>query len=355
MKFKNERLEMIAQVAPGTQLREGITNIIDGGRGAILVIGLTENLKNILDGGFDLNCKYSPERIFELAKMDGAIILDETMENIHYANIQLHPSRRIETTESGTRHRTAQRVAKQTGKLVIAISERRKSVTLYKGEDKCKLRNLSVVVEQASQALKTLEKYRNVLDKELSRLTILEFEELVTMSEVSSVIQRFEMIYRIKEELKAYDVELGEEGRLISLQTKDILLDIKDEKMAFIRDYYNYDKGELNINEINDQLDCLTDAELLDLDKFPNILGYGKSVNNLYNKISPKGYRALSKIRKLSKKDIEKLIEEYTDLNVIQEALDNEEEIKGISKFKVKAMRQEFKRIKNLSQLEISN
>lgn len=352
MYLNQEVLDVILQVAPGTSLRDGIRNIIDGGRGALIVVGLNDTVKNMIDGGFYINCRYSSERVFELAKMDGAIIIDELFENIYFANVQLHPSRRLETTESGTRHRTAQRVAKQTGKLVIAISERRKSVTLYKGELKYKLRGVSVVVEQATQALKTLEKYRYVLDKELSRLTLLELEELVTMSEVASVMQRFEMIYRIKKELKAFSIELGTEGRLIDLQIKDLLLDLKEEKQAFIKDYFNYEKGELSIEEINRQLDELTDIELLELDKLPQILGHGKSHNSLYSKTSPKGYRALSKIRKLSKKDIEKLVEVYGDLNSIQESLDDELlEIKGISKFKIKAMRQEFKRIKNINQI----
>ncbi|MGL4969559.1 MAG: DNA integrity scanning diadenylate cyclase DisA, partial [Fusobacteriaceae bacterium] len=155
-----EVLELISIVTPGTLLREGIAYILEAGRGALIVVGFNEEIKNMIDGGFLIDCKYTPERFFELSKMDGAIILDDNAEKISYANVHLHPDRTFRTTESGTRHRTADRMASQTNTLVIAISERKKSVTLYKGEFKYRLKNISVVVEQASQALKTLEKYR---------------------------------------------------------------------------------------------------------------------------------------------------------------------------------------------------
>lgn len=354
MDMNDDIFEIFSLVTPGTRLREGIRNILDGSRGALIVVGINEKTKGLLDGGFFINCDYTPERLFELAKMDGAIIIDENVEKIYYANVHLHPSREYETTESGTRHRTAQRVAQHTGQMVITVSERRKSITIYKGNIKYKLKNISVVAEQATQALKTLEKYRNVLDREISKLTLLELEDLVTMDEVASIAQRFEMIYRIKKELKIYVAELGTEGRLIKLQIKELLLELKEEKINFIKDYYKGEKEEFDINAINSVLEKLTDTELLELEKFASILGHGKTHNSLYNKVIPKGYRVLSKIRKLSKKDIEKLIDKYENLTEIQDA--SEEEllsVKGISKFKIKAMKQEFKRIKNINEMGI--
>lgn len=354
MEINNELLEIFSLITPGTKLRDGIFNILDGSRGGLIVIGLSDEIKSISDGGFFINCDYTPERLFELAKMDGALIIDENVEKIYYANVQLHPSRDFITTESGTRHRTAQRVALQTGKMVITISERRRTVTIYKGELKYKLRSISDVAEQATQALKTLEKYRNVLDREISRLTLLELEDLVTMDEVASVAQRFEMIYRIKKELKTYVAELGIEGRLIKLQIKELLLELKEEKINFIKDYYKGEKEDFDINFINCELEKLTDAELLELEKFTSILGHGKTQSSLYNKVVPKGYRVLSKIRKLSKKDIEKLIDIYENLTDIQDASEADLlNIKGISKFKIKALKQEFKRIKNINEMGI--
>lgn len=346
-------LDILSQVAPGTELRDGIYNILDAGLGALIVVGMDEEVLKIIDGGFKIECEYTPERIYELAKMDGAIIIDEKIEKIYYANVHLQPSIAYSTSESGTRHRTAQRVAKQTDALVIAISERKKVVSLYKGELRYRLRKISEVITEASQALKTLERYRYVLDKSLGNLTILELDDLVTLYEVTSVLQRFEMVRRIKRELDNYIIELGIEGRLINLQLKDLIQGVKEEKDNFIKDYFNGDKDDLDIGYVTEELEKLSDNEIMELEKLSYILGYGKTYSVLDNRVSPKGYRVLDKITKLTKKDIEKLVSIYGDLSTIQEThMDELVEIKGISKFKVKAIQSGLKRLKLTMELE---
>ncbi|MGL4392545.1 MAG: DNA integrity scanning diadenylate cyclase DisA [Fusobacteriaceae bacterium] len=336
----DEILEVISQITPGTKLREGVYNILEGGRGGLIVVGMNDEIEKMLDGGFFIDCEYTPEKLYELAKMDGAIVIDENIEKIFYANVHLHPKTSYGTTESGTRHRTAERMARQTNKLVVAVSERKKHVSLYKGDFKYILKHISVVLDQANQALKTLEKYKAVLEKELDNLTLLELEELVTIREVASVLQRFEMVYRIKKELRSYIVELGRDGRLLNLQSDELLLNVKEEKREFLKDYFNYEKGELNLEKIYDELEKLSDKELLDLEKFSYILGYGKSPSTLDNKVVPKGFRLLSKISKLSKKDIEKLTDTYENLTALQDATEDDlATVKGISIFKIKAIR----------------
>jgi diadenylate cyclase len=349
-----ELLNILSQVTPGTTLREGVDNILDAGSGALILVGFNEDIAKVVDGGFYINCDYTPQKIYELAKMDGAIILDDNVDKILYANVHLQPDKKYETQESGTRHRTAQRVAKQTGKLVIAISERKKVVTLYKGEQKYRLKDIREILSEVSQALKTLERYRYVLDSSLANLTILELDDLVTIYEVASVLQRFEMIYRIKEELKNYVIELGSEGRLINLQLQELLFDLKEEKRNFIRDYYNYESDKtLDMNIINRELGALSDIELLELENLSAILGYGKSNSILDDRIKPKGYRVLGKISKLNKRDVEKMISIYGDLATIQETTAEElNEIKGISKFKIRAMKNGLKRLKTTVELE---
>lgn len=349
-----ELLNILYQVTPGTPLREGVNNILDAGSGALILVGFNEEIAKMVDGGFYINCDYTPQKIYELAKMDGAIILDDSVEKILYANIHLQPDKKYETEESGTRHRTAQRVAKQTGKLVIAISERKKVVTLYKGDYKYRLKDIREIISEASQALKTLEKYRYVLDNSLSNLTILELDDLVTVYEVASILQRFEMIYRIKEELKNYVIELGSEGRLINLQLQELLLGLKEEKLNFIKDYFNYEADKvLDMNVINKELGELSDIELLELENLSSIFGYGKTSTVLDDRIKPKGYRVLGKISKLNKKDVDKMISIYGDLATIQEATAEElNEIKGISKFKIRAMKNGLKRLKTTVELE---
>ena len=302
----NKKLEeMLLQITPGTPLREGVYNIIDAGIGALIVVGMDEAVEKMLDGGFYINCEYTPERIFELAKMDGAIIVDEECKTIIYANVHLQVDRKYSSEESGTRHRTAQRAGKQTNKLVIAVSERRKTISLYKGEMRYKLKDMSEIMNEASQALKTMERYRYVLDKSLANLTILELDDIVTIYDAALVLQRFEMMMRIEEELKGYVLELGVEGRLIELQLEDLAQDIHEEMLEFLSDYKSED---VEYESILAQLREFNNTELLEIENFASVLGYKKSYSSLDNKISPKGYRILGKISKLTKKDIEKLV-----------------------------------------------
>lgn len=348
-----EFLEILSLVAPGTKLREGIHNILDGEMGALIVVGRDNEVQKIMDGGFEINCDYSPEKIFELSKMDGAIIIDENISTIHSANVHLQPNMRFSTSESGTRHRTAQRVAKQTEKLVIAISERKKVITIYKGEMKHRLRSSTELMGEASQGLNTLERYRYVLDKALGNLTILELDDLVTLYEVTVVLQRFEKVTRIFQEMNNYMVELGADGRLVKLHLNDLIQDIESEKEDFLRDYWNDVNSQFDIDEIKDRLAKLTDDDLKELEKISSVLDYAKTYSALGNRVTPKGYRILDKITKLTKRDIEKIVQTYGNLSKIQEAsIEELLEIKGISKFKIKAIQTGLKRLKVTVELE---
>lgn len=346
----NKKLEkMLLQITPGTPLREGVYNIIDAGIGALIVVGMDEAVEKMLDGGFYINCEYTPERIFELAKMDGAIIVDEECKTIIYANVHLQVDRKYSSEESGTRHRTAQRAGKQTNKLVIAVSERRKTISLYKGEMRYKLKDMSEIMNEASQALKTMERYRYVLDKSLANLTILELDDIVTIYDAALVLQRFEMMMRIEEELKGYVLELGVEGRLIELQLEDLAQDIHEEMLEFLSDYKSED---VEYESILAQLREFNNTELLEIENFASVLGYKKSYSSLDNKISPKGYRILGKISKLTKKDIEKLVSNYGELSSIQEAPIEELSDTKLSKLKIKAIKNGLKRLKFTVELE---
>lgn len=346
----NKKLEsMLMQITPGTPLRDGIDNILDGGIGALIVVGIDETVEKMLDGGFVINCDYTPERIFELAKMDGAIIVDDECKKILYANVHLQVDRNYSSEESGTRHRTAQRAGKQTGKLVIAVSERKKVVSLYKGDIRYKLKNTSEITSEAAQALKTMERYRYVLDKSLANLTILELDDIVTLYDVAQVLQRFEMMRRIDEELKGYVVELGTEGRLMDLQLKDLEQDINEDMEEFLSDYMSSDS---TYEDVMSQIANLTNIELLEIENFSSALGYRKSYSNLDNKISPKGYRVLGKISKLTKKDIDKLINTYGELASIQDAPIEELSDTKLSKLKIKAIKNGLKRLKYTVELE---
>ena len=208
--------EVLKMIAPGTPIRDGLENILKAKTGALIVIGDTKEVLDLVDGGFQLDVEYTSSRLYELAKMDGAIVLSSDTKKILFANAQLIPDYSISTSETGTRHRTAERVAKQTGAIVIAISQRRNIITVYRGDKKYALEDISKILTKANQALQTLEKYKSVLDEAIINLNALEFNDLVTIYDVAIVIQKIEMVMRITNIIEKYVIELGQEGTLCS-------------------------------------------------------------------------------------------------------------------------------------------
>ncbi len=201
--------EILKMIAPGTPIRDGLENILKAKTGALLLI--TDNkdvIQEVVDGGFSINEDYNSSKLYELAKMDGAIVLSGDMKKILFANAQLVPSYSIPTVETGTRHRTAERTAKQTGELVISISQRRSIITVFKGNDRHVLENTEIVLNKANQAIQTLEKYKKVFDNKLNLLNEYEFNDIVTLDNVITAIQRAEMVMKIVEEIQTQIYEL---------------------------------------------------------------------------------------------------------------------------------------------------
>ena len=224
-------------IAPGTALREGIESILHARTGGLIAIGEPEDLSFMFSGGIKLEIDYTPAFLYQVAKMDGAIILNANATKISMANVQLMPDPTILSHETGTRHRTAERVSKQTDALVIAISQRREVVSVYVDGAKYILEDIPVVLAKANQALATLEKYRTRLDQVSTRLTALEFEGATTLHDVLTVLQRSELVTRMAVEIERYIVELGTEGRLIEMQLEETMVGAAAEKAALVRDY----------------------------------------------------------------------------------------------------------------------
>lgn len=339
--FINEVLKL---VAPGTPLREGIDNVLRAKTGGLIVLGYNNEMMNIVDGGFFINCDYTPAYLYELAKMDGAIILDEEAKRILYANTQLNPNNLIESNETGIRHRTAERVAKQTGNLVISISQRRNVITLYKGEHRYSLKDIGVIFTKANQAIQTLEKYKTVLDQGITNLGALEFEQLVTLHDVAEVIHRVQMVLRIKSEILNYVNELGSEGRLITMQLNELVANVEKEAILLIKDYL--------VSTDQDPFDILRDLthysneELLDEYIIVKVLGFSKQANLLDQSVSPRGYRILHKIPRLPPIIIENLVEKYKHLQYIVTATMEElDEVEGIGEARAKMIKEGLNRI----------
>jgi len=332
-------------VAPGTSFREGLDNVLRAKTGALIVVGYSNAVMDLVDGGFSINCDFSPAHLYELAKMDGAIILGEDIKKILYANTQLNPDNSISSTETGIRHRTAERVAKQTGQLVISISQRRNIITLYQGNYRYSLKDIGVILTKANQALQTLEKYKSVLDQSLTNLSAMEFEELVTLNEVASVIQRIEMVQRIKAEIERFINELGTEGRLISMQMEELVANIETEAHLLIKDYYK-DFQEEEIKKILLDLKKLSSDELLESQNIVRLLGYSGSINIQEEPVSPRGYRILSRIPRLPINIINNLVEQFENLTrVMMATIEELDEVDGIGEVRARAIKEGLKRI----------
>src|SRR3989338_4218512 len=244
--LKEEKMSLIGVlklVSPGTTLRTAIDDILRAGMGALIVVN-SEKLDYIKAGGFNVNSSLTHQKIVELSKMDGAIVLSDDFKKIMHANVLLVPDISIKTDETGTRHQAAERTAKQAETLVIAISERRKKISVYHGNLKYILQNTNELLSRAVETLQILEKQREILDELLSNLNVLEISVLVVVSDVCSVLQRIEMIMRTAKMMDRYLIELGKEGGIIKMRLRELLRNIDKEKELILRDYGVEKKNE---------------------------------------------------------------------------------------------------------------
>ncbi len=334
----------LEMVAPGTALREGIDNILHAHTGGLIVIADVDELSFMFSGGIKLDLEYTPALLYELAKMDGAIALSANATKISYANVQLTPDPTIHTSETGTRHRTAERVSKQTDALVVAISERREVVSLYVDGTRYILEDIPVVLAKANQALATLDKYRSRLDQVSMRLTALEFEGGATLHDVLTVLQRAELVTRMAVEIERYIVELGTEGRLIEMQLDETMVGVSADKAALVHDYLMEDSDE-NFSNAFDRLVRLAHQDLLDFGRLAELLGFDRKLNSIDYPVSPRGIRILGRIPRLPKLVVKRIIDEFGGLEELLAATDGElETVEGVGEIRAKDIREGLRR-----------
>lgn len=344
-------IDALKMVAPGTRLREGLDSVLRAKTGGLIVIGDSEEIMRLVEGGFELNAEYAPPSLYELAKMDGAIVLSKDAKKILYANAQLIPDPSVPSVETGIRHRTAERMARQTGTLVIAISQRRGVITLYRGANRYSLQEIGVILSKANQAVQTLEKYKRVLDKALVNLTALEFEDLVTVYDVVLVVQRGEMVLRIVRELNNYISELGTEGRLIIMQVEELVTNVQDDLTRVVRDYLENEnkKAEVVLQTIANW----SSDDLLELSNFSRVLGWGSSASVLDVSVHPRGYRILQRIPRLPAPIIDNLVNSFGSFqNMLKASIEELDEVEGIGEVRAKTIRNGLRRLQDQVMLE---
>lgn len=343
--------QTLAAVAPGTELRDGLERILRGRTGALIVLGRDAVVEEICSGGFELDVEFSATRLRELAKMDGAIVMDPSHWRIVRAAVQLLPDPTISTSESGTRHRTAERVAKQTGLPVISVSASMRIIALYVGDQRHVLENADTIMSRANQALATLERYKSRLDEVSGTLSALEIEDLVTVRDVCVVVQRQEMVRRISEEIAGYVVELGTDGRLLSLQLDELTGGIGVDRELVILDYL--DSSRRDPDAIAVALAALDSTELLDLALIARVLGLPAGVEMLDAATGPRGYRLMSRVPRLPAAIIDRLVGHFNGLQKLLAAnIDDLMAVDGVGEQRARAVREGLSRLAESSILE---
>lgn len=352
----DRRRVVLAELAPGTALRDGLERILRGSTGGLIVLGYDSVVEQVCSGGFELDVDFSATRLRELAKMDGAIVLRRDGNKIVRAAVHLVPDPSIPTDESGTRHRTAQRVARQTGFPVIAISKSMRIIALYLDGIRYVLEESAVILSKANQALATLERYKYRLDEVSGTLSALEIEDLVTVRDVAAVVQRLEMVRRISEEIQGYVVELGTDGRLLSLQLDELVAGVDSERELVVRDYLpdpSLVKRPRTLIETLTDLDELSPGDLIDLQAVAQVLGRCTGGETLDTQISPRGFRLLAKVPRLPGLVVERLVDHFGGLQKLLAAgNDDLQAVGGVGESRARSVREGLSRLAESSILE---
>ena len=342
----------LAMIAPGTALRDGLERILRGRTGALIVLGQDKMVESLATGGFTLDVPFTATGLRELAKMDGAIIVDKDLTRISRAAVHLMPDQSIPSEETGTRHRTAERVAKQTGHPVISVSQSMQIIAAYVGDIRHVLEDSGQILSRANQALATLERYKLRLDEVSSTLSALEIEDLVTVRDVAVVAQRLEMVTRIAREIDDYVLELGTDGRLLSLQLEELVTGVDAERELVIRDYLPAGRKQKSPSDLLARLEALSPTDLVDPASVARALGLGAN-EHLDGAVAPRGYRLLAKVPRLPSSVVDRLVEHFGTLQKLLSAgVDDLQAVDGVGELRARSVREGLSRLAESSILE---
>jgi diadenylate cyclase len=343
----------LALMAPGTALRDGLERILRGRTGALIVLGYDSVVETICTGGFPLDVEFSATRLRELCKMDGAVVLSSDGTRIVRAAVHLMPDPSIPSEESGTRHRTAERVAKQSGYPVISVSQSMHIIGLYVNGQRHVLDDSAAILSRANQALATLERYKLRLDEVSGTLSALEIEDLVTIRDAVAVVQRLEMVRRIADEISGYVVELGTDGRLLALQLDELMAGVDADRTLVIRDYLPSGRKARTLDEALVELDLLTATEMIDLVAVAKAIGYPGASDSLDAAVSPRGFRLLAKVPRLPAQIVDRLVDHFGSLQrLLGATVEDLQAVEGVGDARARGVREGLSRLAEASILE---
>jgi len=340
---------VLATVAPGTWLRDGLERILRGNTGALIVLGFDKIVASLCTGGFPLDVESSATRLRELAKMDGALVLSSDGTRILRAATHLMPDPSVDTDESGTRHRTAQRVAMQTGHPVISVSQSMRIIGLYLGKQRYVLETSGELLGRANQAIATLERYKARLDEVSNTLSALEIEDLVTVRDAAMVLQRLEMVRRIADEITGYVIELGTDGRLLALQLEELMAGVDADRDLIVRDYLP-SGGRRTADEVLAELVGLSATDLLDLGLVAAAMGFATAPESLDGVASPRGYRLLARVPRLPGPTLDRVVQHFDGLQKLLAAtVEDLQSVEGVGESRARSVREAISRLADAS------
>jgi diadenylate cyclase len=344
--------EALASVAPGQPLREGLDRIVQSKMGGLIVIGDGPDVLSICSGGFLLDAEFTPQRLYELAKMDGALILAADASRIARANVHLVPNPNVPTSETGTRHRTAERVARSVDVPVISVSESLAVIAVYRNDRKQTLEPPPRLLNRSNQALQTLERYKHRLDLVSGNLSAVEVEDQVTMRDVVTFLQRAEMVRRISEEIDGYILELGVDGRLVRLQLEELMGGVEDDRRRVIQDYFQ-DRPQWRLDQADRALRDLGTENLLLLDEVAAVVHLPTDSQGLDAVVQPRGYRLLHRIPRLPEGVQDAIVERFGNLQKIMRATIEElDDVAGVGTVRARAIKEGLSRLAETSILD---
>lgn len=347
--------QVLAAVAPGTQLRDGLERILRGRTGGLVVLGFDKSVDAVATGGFQLDVEFSATRLRELSKMDGAVILTTDGSKVVRAAVQLIPDPSLPTEETGTRHRTADRMSRQTHHPVISVSKSMNIIALYVDGRRYVLEDSATIMSKANQALATLERYKLRLDEVSGTLSALEIEDLVTIRDVASVAQRLQMVLRIAREVEGYMVELGTDGRLLALQLEELVAGVDGDRFLVVRDYLPAGSGrkQRTVQHALDDLDALNATDLLDLAAVARAIGISMGADGLDQAITPRGFRLLARVPRLPEVVVDRLVGHFGTLQkLLAASIDDLQAVEGVGEGRARLVREGLSRLAESSILE---
>ena len=347
--------EMLAMVAPGQGLRDGLERILRGRTGALIVLGWDRTVEQVANGGFVLDVPFSAAALRELSKMDGALVLDADAQSIVRAAVQLMPDPTLPTVETGTRHRTADRVSRQTGRPVISVSKSMNIIAIYVDGRRHVLEDSAGILSRANQGLATLERYKARLDEVSGTLSALEIENLVTVRDVCVVAQRGEMVRRIRREVENYVLELGTEGRLLSLQLNELVSGVDSDRVLLVRDYLvpAANRKKKGVEKALEELDGLSEEDLIDLVKVGRTFGFPDTAEGLETSVTPRGFRLLARVPRLPEVITDRIVGHFGGLQKLLAATTEDlQQVEGVGEARARSVRDGVSRLAEASILD---